>query len=136
MSKRIRVRLLLFFAILFVVTGVYTTKAETISFNVTVNANTLNKDPMSRKATKADGETNFYVTPTSFSVAGSIKVRSVYNEDTSQYTPWYYVYSNNLNQATINPYNRSIYPGKLYYMQSDYGSGMSSEINVTGRYTP
>lgn len=128
--------LVLFAAVILLMLGSVVSEAKTTSFNVTVNANVMNKDPFSYKEMKDDGEKNFYVRPTYFSAKGAIKVRSVYSSNYNQKSGWVYLYSDNLNVATVNPYNCTVYPGGSYYLQSDYGWGSSSEINVRGYYTP
>lgn len=136
MSKKVKMIGVICAILLCFITIGNVARAETINFDVTVNQNKLNKDPMSRKASKADGEKNFYVRPTYFSCAAAVKVRSVLHEDYNKYSSWAYVYSDNTNVVTVNPYNRDVYKGKMYYMQSDYASGLASEVNMKGRYTP
>lgn len=136
MSKKMKVITVMLAILVCSIAVCNVSKAETINFNVTVNQNTMNKDPMSRKAKKADGETNFYVTPTYFSCTASVKVRSVHASNIKECSSWAYVYSDNVNVTTVNPYNRSVKTGDYYYMQSFYGSGKSSEVNMRGRYTP
>lgn len=112
-------------------------KAETIAFNVTVNSEVMNKDPLSYKAEKfKDNDNNYYVTPTYFSANGYIVVRSINNNNYNIKSDWVKVYSGNLNVTTINPYGSNVPKGELYYMQSDYGIADKSEVNVKGRYTP
>lgn len=118
--------------------------AETITFDLTVNQNVMNKDPLSRKEKKSDRTGNSYypndyfsVQPTHFSSTGVIRVRSVYRADTSQSSPYWdlsYLYVQKPAQAYR--YNCSVHVGEYYYMQAMYGSGASKEINVRGNYAP
>lgn len=110
-------------------------KADTIAFNVTVNSMVMNKDPLSYKTDKfEDNDNYYYVTPTYFSANGYIKVRSVNDNNYNIKSGWANLYS--YDGAKKYPYGSNVPKGELYYMQSDYGNATSSEVNVTGYYTP
>lgn len=128
----------IFFAMILCIVGCgYVSKAETISFNVTVNQNVMNKDPLSRKAKKADGETNFYVSPKSFSADGTVLVKSVYRNNAAISSPNYEFSSMDVGKSARKyAYLCSVYVDSYYYMQTNYKSGYSKELKVTGKYTP
>lgn len=112
--------------------------ADTITFDVTVNAEKFNEDNYSRKVNKSGGaayENRFYVTPTSF------PIRNIVN-----------VYSRQENNLDLTSYPRSLKPGEenisvsnpylgdapayeIYRLHAYFG-GSSGSARVLGRFTP
>lgn len=81
-------------------------------------------DEYSFEAIKDDGETNYYVTPTSR--YGTIYTRSICSA--SKYPAY-----NKLNSAGAYPYSTAVYPGASYRLQA---YGITTGWNLKGRYTP
>lgn len=143
MSKKVKIIALMFALIVVGAAGTYVAKAGEISFNVTVNQNVMNKDPLSRKEIKTNRNDNYYpndyfkVEPTHFSSPGTIKLRSVYREDTSQSSPYHLLSSIYVKKpAQAYKYGCAVHVGHYYYLQTMYGTGSSKEINVKGLYSP
>jgi len=111
--------------------------AETITFDIRVNRNITNVDPLSRRAYKTDdGDDCFYVTPTYFSCTGNIKVRSVNYSSPSIRSPYKTISSGSVDVWDYYYYNCYAPGGCDYYLEADYGSASTDSMRMMGRYTP
>lgn len=99
--------------------------AQTVDFNITIP-----KDPISKRAVKADDEQKFYVTGTAFNKAGTLKCTSSRLHST--------VTSNVASISKDYPRANATYkshaePRYEYYMHC---TASTSGLSVQGRYTP
>ena len=108
--------------------------AQTVNFNITVGKKS-NPDPLSKRASKKDGEQKFYVTATAFDDIGSIRCTSKrVNGGVKSATIT--VKSSQVNKKKSGVYSaENAKAGEEYYMETTWNSG-PSKLNVKGRYTP
>lgn len=112
--------------------------ADTTKFDITVTKTGYLGDNVSKRINKAGGakyENCFYATPTSFSPAGSIHLKSVQVLDSSLETGWVIARKKNV---TVSAKYKGKAPANVnYYMKGAYnGSDNGYSLNVVGRYTP
>lgn len=108
--------------------------AQTVNFNITVGK-TSSPDPLSKRASKKDGEQKFYVTATAFDDIGSIRCTSK-RIGGGVKSATITVKSSQINKKRSGVYSaRNAKAGEKYYMDTTWNSG-PSKLNVKGRYTP
>lgn len=117
-------------------TMILSVSAETITYNITANTDTL-----SRKATKssANYENKAYVTATWFNREGAFQCMSACYSKPNIVSSDMYVYgaggyTNEVASAKAVGTYYSSAPGGIYYYMS--ASANSNGLNMTGRYTP
>ena len=115
--------------------------ADTTNFNVTVNKNNSNKDPISKRTKKAGGgkfENKFYATATGFSVNGSITAQSIELVQKKIKSKKLTLSSASVGKVRSASYKTTAKANKYYYMKADYvqSSLGAGAITVVGRYTP
>lgn len=137
MKKKFQLGLMIGGMLLFWGIGITSVYAQTSQFDITVNKNTTNADPLSMRTIKdADGDDYFYVKPTYFSSTGTINVRSVYLNTPSIRSPYYNLSSGGVNVTRSFYYGSNVPDGVYYYLEGDYSSGTSNTMRVKGNYTP
>ncbi len=120
MKNNLKKKLSLFLAVAACISCMGMTVFATTRYDVDVS----NGDEYSNKAVKDDGETNYYVTPTSR--YGTIYTRSICRFSGN---PAF----NRLLSAGAYPYSTDVYPTEEYWLQ---GYSQTAGWYLKGRYTP
>lgn len=107
--------------------------AETVNFNITVSS-TARIDPISKRAMKADGEQQCYVTVTGGSGTGKLNAHSerLFGGVVSMNMQ---LSTSNIGQTQKRGYAKEARAGDYYFLNTSWSSGRG-QVNLLGRYTP
>ncbi|MEF2879376.1 MAG: hypothetical protein U0N90_13255 [Blautia sp.] len=113
--------------------------ADTITFDVTVNAEKFNEDNYSRKVNKSGGaayENRFYVTPTSFPIRNIVNAYSRQENNINKTSYPCSLKPGKENITMSNPYVGDDAPANQIYRLHAYFGGDTGSARVLGRFTP
>lgn len=133
MQKKIRRKLW----ILLVCAGLCITSipayAQTVDFNITVTES-ARKDPISKRAMKADTEQQYYVTVTSGVGGGVLRAHSE-RIDAEVISASIYISRETTGQTLTASYYTKANAGAYYFLNAYWSHGYG-DANIHGRYTP